>query len=164
MLRFAIVLSVFLNTSSIVFGAEIDLPTIEEFSVPRVVDRLAKKVEPDLVGKRERVPHYVDFFRDELANDSRLFAFRVTAKVGDNGRVELQGYTEFPETRAALVKFLTVLGFKVDDQLETLPAAGLGKEIFGLVTASHSICYDQPKGRQRPENDCLIGEPLYILR
>jgi cell wall-associated NlpC family hydrolase len=164
MLRFAIVLSVVLNTSSIVFGAEIDLPTVEEFSVPRVVERLAKKVEPDLVGKPERLPHYVDFFRDELANDSRLFAFHVAAKVGDKGRVELQGYTEFPETRAALVKYLTVLGFQVDDQLETLPAGNLGKEIFGLVKASHSICYDQPKGRQRPENDCLIGEPLYILR
>ena len=74
------------------------------------------------------------------------------------------GYTEFPETRAALVKFLKVLGFKVDDRMESLPAAGLGKEIFGLVQAPHSICYDQPSGRQRPENDCLIGEPLYVLR
>jgi cell wall-associated NlpC family hydrolase len=48
--------------------------------------------------------------------------------------------------------------------MEALPSASLGKKIFGLVTASHSICYDQPQGRQRPENDCLIGEPLYILR
>ena len=48
--------------------------------------------------------------------------------------------------------------------MESLPAAGLGKEIFGLVIAPHSICFDQPSGRQRPENDCLIGEPLYVLR
>jgi gamma-D-glutamyl-L-lysine dipeptidyl-peptidase len=59
---------------------------------------------------------------------------------------------------------LKVLGFKVDDRMESLPAAGLGKEIFGFVKAPHSICFDQPSGRQRPENDCLIGEPLYLLR
>src|SRR5262249_48378737 len=161
MIRFAIVLSVILNSSSIAFGAEVNLPTAEEFSVPRVVERLAKKVEPDLVGKPERLPHYVDFFRGELANDSRLCGFRGTSEVVSDGRVKLQGYTEFPETRAALVKFLTVLGFKVDDRMEALPSAALGKEIFGLVKAPHSICYDQPQGRQRPENDCLIGEPLY---
>jgi cell wall-associated NlpC family hydrolase len=117
-----------------------------------------------LAGKPERLAHYVDFFRSELSNDNRLCAFHVTAKSLDSKHVELLGYTEFPETRSALVKFLKVLGFKVDDQMESLPAAGLGNEIFGLLTAAHSICFDQPSGRQRPENDCLIGEPLYVLR
>jgi cell wall-associated NlpC family hydrolase len=143
---------------------ELNLPTLEEFSVPKVVERLARRVEPDLAGKPERVTHYVEFFRSELANDSRLCAFHVTARVVDGNEVELQGYTEFPETREALAKYLNVLGFKVNDRMESLPADSLGKEIFGLVQAPHSICYDQSTGKQRPENDCLIGEPLYVLR
>jgi cell wall-associated NlpC family hydrolase len=164
MIRFWLVLTLALASRYIAFGDDVDLPTAEEFSVPRVVERLARRVEPELAGKPERLPHYVDFFRSELGNDARLCAFHVTAKSLDGDHVELLGYTEFPETRSTLVKFLKVLGFKVDDQMESLPAAGLGKEIFGLLKAPHSICFDQPNGRQRPENDCLIGEPLYALR
>ena len=143
---------------------EVVLPTTDDFSVPRVIERLARRIEPDLAGKAERLPQYVDFFRSELGNDSRLFAFNVVAKQGVDGRVALHGFTEFPETRTGLKKYLTALGFKVDDRMETLPSADLGKETFGLVKAPHSICYDRPSGRQRPENDCLVGEPLYLLR
>ena len=164
MSRFWFTLVFVLGTHYVALGEELNLPTAEEFSVPKVVERLARRVEPELAGKAERVPHYVEFFRSELANDSRLCAFHVAANLVDGNSVELLGYTEFPETRAALVKYLKVLGFNVDDRLESLPAAGLGKEIFGLVQVPHSICYDQPNGRQRPENDCLIGEPLYVLR
>jgi cell wall-associated NlpC family hydrolase len=164
MIRFWLALTSVLAGSYFASAEDINLPTAEEFSVPKVVERLARRAEPDLAGKPGRLSQYVDFFRSELGNDSRLCAFHVTAKLGDNGRVELRGYTEFPETRATLTKFLTELGFTVDDRMETLPAAGLGKEIFGLVKVPHSICFDQPSGRQRPENDCLIGEPLYVLR
>jgi gamma-D-glutamyl-L-lysine dipeptidyl-peptidase len=164
MIRFWLVLSLVLAGAYIAFADDVDLPTAEEFSVPKVVERLARRIEPGLAGKPDRLPQYVDFFRSELGNDSRLCAFHVTAKVVDGDRVELRGYTEFPETRSTLVKFLKVLGFKVDDRMEALPDAELGKEIFGLVKSPHSICYDVPSGRQRPENDCLIGEPLYLLR
>src|SRR5215211_4653940 len=133
MIRFWLVLTFILTSRYAAFGDDLDLPTAEEFSVPKVVERLARRIEPELAGKPERLPHYVDFFRSELANDSRLCAFHVTTKVQDDGIVELKGYTEFQETRAALAKFLNVLGFKVDDRMESLPAAALGKEIFGLV-------------------------------
>ncbi len=143
---------------------EVVLPTEQDFTIAKVLDRLAHRIEPDRVGKPERVSQYVDFFRSELANDSRLFAFDVSSKARGDGRIELSGYVEFPETRAALIKFLAILGLAVDDRLETLPAAELGKQIFGLVKSPHSVCYDRPSGRQRPENDCLVGEPLYLLR
>src|SRR5204862_4491914 len=113
MIRFGLVLTLLLARPCVAFGDDVDLPTAEEFSVPRVVERLARRVEPDLAGKPERLAHYVDFFRSELGNDSRLCAFRVTAKSLDSKHVELLGYTEFPESRSALVKFLKVLGFNV---------------------------------------------------
>lgn len=164
MVRFWSLLMMVVASPHFAHADEVDLPKAEEFSVSNVLERLARRIEPGLKGKPDRLPQYVDFFRSELGNDSRLFAFNVASKTGGDGRVELRGYVEFRETRTALAKFLTVLGFKVDDRLEALPAEGFGKEIFGLVKAPHSVCYDRPSGLQRPENDCLVGEPLYLLR
>jgi hypothetical protein len=131
------------------------------------MERLARKIEPELAGQPERLPQYINFFSRELANDSRICAFQVTAKTPD-GRdkmsTQLRGYVEFPETRAALRGYLTALGFKVDDRLEALPAAGLGKQIFGFVTATHSYSFDSPSGQRTQENDCLLAEPLLLLR
>jgi gamma-D-glutamyl-L-lysine dipeptidyl-peptidase len=143
---------------------EVDLPTVEEFSLSKVIARLARRIEPDLVGKPDRITQYVDFFRSELGNDRRLFAFDVSARRIDRRKFELSGYVEFPETRTGIAKFLGVLGFEVDNHIEVLPAASLGKTVFGLVKSPHSICYDRPRGRRRPENDCLMGEPLFLLR
>ncbi|HEX5470937.1 MAG TPA: C40 family peptidase [Lacipirellulaceae bacterium] len=154
-----------LATPYIARGADqVALPTEEDFSISHVLERLARRVEPELAGKPERVQQYVDFFHSEIGNDSRLFAFHVTATAHGGDRVELHGYIEFPESRSALVKFLSILGFTVEDRLESLPAANLGHQIFGFVKVPHSVCYDRPDGRMRPENTCLIGEPLYLLR
>ncbi|MEX0643585.1 MAG: C40 family peptidase [Pirellulales bacterium] len=131
---------------------------------PLDLKHLARKIEPDLVGKPDRLHQYVNFFSRELGNDSRICAFDVTAKPYGEHHVELQGFVEFPETREALSAFLKTLGFKIDDRLEELPARGLGKEIFGLVKASHSYSFDRPSGRRKQENDCLLGEPLLLLR
>lgn len=131
---------------------------------PGDMTRLARKIEPDLVGKPERLPQYVNFFSRELANDSRICAFDVTTKAGSDKQVELTGFVEFPETRSALNKFFKALGFNVTDNLESLPSKTLGKEIFGFVTAPHSYCFDRPTGRRKQENDCLLAEPLLLLR
>lgn len=127
--------------------------------------RLARQLEPDLVGRAERLPQYIDFFRLKLGNDTRLFAFDVTAQATDEGRVQLRGYVEFPETRNAVVTFLSHLGFDdIDDQLATLPAESLGKKAFGLVKTTHSLSYDRPREPRSVVTDCLLGEPLFLLR
>ena len=127
--------------------------------------RLARQIEPKLVGRVERLQHYVEFFRLKLGNDTRLFAFDVAAEVADDGRVLLRGYVEFPETRQALASYLEYLGFdKVDNQLATLPDANLGKKAFGLIKTRHSLSYDRPTEPRSVETDCLLGEPLYLLR
>jgi hypothetical protein len=128
------------------------------------MQRLARRIEPDLSGKPERLAQYVHFFSKELANDSRICAFDVKAEAADGKKVRLTGFVEFPETRSALKGFLISLGFEVDDQLESLPQKSLGQEIFGIVKASHSYCFDKPSGRRKQENDCLLGEPLLLLR
>jgi gamma-D-glutamyl-L-lysine dipeptidyl-peptidase len=131
---------------------------------PLPMERLASRIEPDLAGRPERLEQYVNFFRRELVSDSRLIAFDVVAKAGDDGRAELTGYVEFPETRQSLVRFLEALKFNVDDQLETLPSESLGERRFGIVKTPHSLSYDRPRGRRAAVTDYLVGEPLYLLR
>jgi len=130
----------------------------------RVLERLARQMEPDLEGKPERLSQYVDLYRRELANDSRLFAFDVDTKLNNRGVVELTGFVEFSQVRDGLAGFLRVLGFTVEDQLQLLPDESLGESAFGLVKTANTLSYDRPSGRQSVETDCLLGEPLFLLR
>lgn len=130
--------------------------------------RLARQIEPDLHGRPERLAQYIDFFGAQLGNDPRLFAYRVDARHDsqhdDQRGVTLSGYVEFPETRRGLEQFLRVLGFDVrENHIETLPSDRLGSKIFGLVKTTHTLSYDRPDG-QEVVTDCLLGEPLYLLR
>ena len=131
---------------------------------PGDMKRLARKIEPDLVGKPERLPQYINFFSRELSNDSRICVFDVSAEAAQGKKVELHGFVEFPETRSSLNKFLKLLGFEVADKMESLPSEKLGEEIFGLVVVPHTYCFDHPTGRRKQENDCLLGEPMLLLR
>ena len=94
---------------------------------PADMRRVARKIEPELEGRPERLSQYINFFSRELGNDSRICAFDVTAEAVEGKNVRLNGYVEFPETHESLVAYLEILGFKVDDQLQKLPAAALGK-------------------------------------
>ena len=131
---------------------------------PQSLKRIARKIEPDLKGLPDRLQQYVDFFRREVCNDSRLVAFDVTATAEPDSKVALTGFVEFPETRTSLEKFLGHLGFQIDNQLETLPAANLGERSLGFLKTSHCLSYDHARGRRGVVSDCLLAEPLFLLR
>jgi hypothetical protein len=131
---------------------------------PLPMERVARRIEPDLKGRPERVQQYVDFFRRELVSDSRLFAFDVVADAAGDHNVTLTGYVEFPETHTSLLNLFKTLGFEVDDKIESLPSKKLGDTQFGIVKTAHSLSYDRPSGRRGVVTDCLIGEPVYLLR
>jgi hypothetical protein len=131
---------------------------------PMPMERVARRIEPDLKGRPERVQQYVDFFRRELVSDSRLFAFDVVAEATGDHDVTLNGYVEFPETHKSLLNLFKTLGFEVDDKIESLPSKKLGDTKFGIVETAHSLSYDRPSGRRGVVTDCLIGEPVYLLR
>ncbi len=145
-------------------GAPANSPPTAEPVKPDDMTNVARRIEPGLAGKPERLPQYIDFFSRELGNDSRLCAFDVLAEVKNGQQVRLTGFVEFPETRNALKEFLAALGFNVDDRLESLPADSLGEKRFGLAAEPHTYVFDRPNGKRKQENDLLIGEPLLLLR
>lgn len=164
MLRLTFVITVLLSLATAGRGQEVSVAKESPPIGPLPMERVARRIEPELAGRTERLQQYVDFFRRELVNDTRLIAFDVVAEAkGERGAV-LRGYVEFPETRQAVVNLLSVLGFEVDDQLESLPAKSLGEKRYGVVKSSHTLSYDRPQGRRGVVTDCLIGEPVYLLR
>ena len=128
-------------------------------------ERIIGKIEPELVGRPERLSLYIQLFQRELINDSRLFPFHVETEWMEEGRVVLTGFVGYKENRTALVKLMHYLGFqRVDDRIEILPSKKLGRQQFGFVRASHSLSLDRPTGRQEVLTDCLLGAPLYLLK
>ena len=133
---------------------------------PRALsDRILREIEPELVGRPERLPQYLQRFQRAVVRDPRLFAFEAHARWSEDHGVRLTGFYEFVEHRRTLLELLHVLGLtKVENGLEALPSAELGTRKFGLLRNTHSFSYDRPEGDREVVTDCLLGEPLYLLR
>jgi hypothetical protein len=130
---------------------------------PGKVKRLAARAESDLAGRPERLRQYIDLYRT-TQNDTRLFAFNVTAESAGDGAVVLRGYVEYPESRHGVAEYLRTLGFgQIKNEVELLPSAALGSEPFGVVASPHALCYDNPRHTE-VVTDLLEGEPLFLLR
>ncbi len=132
---------------------------------PLLGEQLLREFEPDLRGRPDKLPTYLQQFRRAVIRDPRLFAFEVQAEWLDERTVRLTGCVEFAKHRAALLELLQELGFAhVDDRLESLPSTQLGTQRFGFIRVSHTFAYDRPTGERSVENDCLLGEPVALLR
>jgi gamma-D-glutamyl-L-lysine dipeptidyl-peptidase len=164
MLRMICVMAIAVAWVGDVFGQAVSVTAESQPIGTQPMERVAQKIEPKLIGQPDRLPLYVDFFRRELVNDARLFAFDVAAQHDGGRRVVLTGYVEFPETHRSLVDYLQSLNFEVEDRLEMLPAESLGEKRFGFVKSTNSLSYDRPSGRRGVVTDCLLGEPVYLLR
>ena len=128
-------------------------------------ERFIKIVEPEGTGRPDRLPQYIEFFKREMIDDVRVFAFDVQVEPHANGQVVVKGFAEFEETCVALIKFLRCLGFdQVDDQTEVLPSEDLGPRQFGFVKAAHSLSFDRSSAESEVVSDCLLGSPLYLLK
>lgn len=161
--RFSLFVLIF-SIMPIADATETGSPPTAEPVKPGEMSQVARRIEPDLAGKPERLAQYIQYFSRELGNDSRLCAFRVAADVVQGREVRLIGYVEFPETRNSLKAFLAALGFHADDRIDLLPAESLGEKRFGLVAEPHTYVFDRPSGKRKQENELLIGEPLLLLR
>ena len=123
--------------------------------------RLAKRTEPSLRGSSERLDAYVRFYRHELANDPRLFAFDVAATSQGDG-VVIEGVVEFEEHRRSVAQLLVALGFtNVDNRIHKLPSAETPKG--GVIRVPRVFSYAQPEKGAAVVTECLWGEPVFFL-
>jgi len=140
-------------------------PTPTGLTEQAYFQRLVEKIEPGHLGTPERIEVYLQFFRREMVNDTRLFAFDVQASWTPGRILRLSGYVEFEENRATLETFLHDLGFDlIDNQIQILPASELGKKSYGLIRTTHALCRAQPAADAEVVTDSLLGDPVFLLR
>ncbi len=126
--------------------------------------QLAQRVTDGQPAQPSRLAHYLRCFQDATFQDSRIFAFQVTALPQGQQSVRLTGYIEFAEIQSALSAYLQLLGFtNVDDQTVLLPSPQLGTGRYGFVQTSHTLVLTQPDPHAETATDALLGEPLQLL-
>ncbi|MHB8902485.1 MAG: C40 family peptidase [Thermoguttaceae bacterium] len=148
-----------------VIGAEKPVqPAGSTSAEQRYFETAVRTVEPALADSADRLAVYLQLFRRELVNDTRLFPCQVDVQLSGDS-LTLTGLVEFDENRTALENLFQYLGFgQVDNRVEVLPSRALGEKRFGLVRAGHSFSYDQPAGDREVLTDCLLGTGLFLLK
>jgi hypothetical protein len=131
-----------------------------------IFERIILQAQPDLKGTPDRLPQYLSLFQKAALNDSRMMAFDARAEWdADRGAVILSGLIEYQEQRSGLIAFLGVLGFdSVDDQTELMPAASLGEQRFGVVTAKSAFLYRRPDSASETITQSRLGDPVFLLQ
>ncbi len=129
-------------------------------------ERIITPIEPDLVGKPDRLSQYIQHFQRAALNDARLIAFDVQANWDPKaGAVLLTGFVEYQEHQEALQTYLGLLGFEsVDDQTELMPAEALGELRFGVVRAEGSFLFKRPDAESESLTQLRRGDPVFLLR
>jgi cell wall-associated NlpC family hydrolase len=131
----------------------------------RFYERVIRKVEPSGIGDPAKLPQYVELFKREFVEDTRTFAFNVTATAADGGAVATSGWVEFDEHRNAMGQFLGHLGFKdVKNELQTLPDPALGDEAYAVVGDAPVFVYDKPAAPRETLTEALPGDGLFLLK
>ena len=129
-------------------------------------ERIAKTVQPDLVGSPDKLANYLAQFEHQALNDRRMIAFDVQAQ-WDAAReaVVLTGFIEYEEHRRALTEYFNVLGFSnVDLQLTRMPSTELGDAPFAEVSGPFAFVYASPDDRSEALTQMKQGDTLFLLR
>jgi gamma-D-glutamyl-L-lysine dipeptidyl-peptidase len=141
----------------------IDMSGTFEERARNYYEGLAKRAEPSGHADVNRVPAYLAFLRREIVHDPKMTAFSASGEVRD-GKAVVTGYSEFVELSNSVTRFLEALGFVVDNQIEILPAKGLGDHAYGLVHASRSFIYSAPDLPRETLTEATMGETVFLLK
>ncbi len=129
-------------------------------------ENVISKIEPDLLGHKDRLDLYIGLYKREMINDTNLFATSLKAEWDEQEeKVRLSGYVNYNENHNGLLRLFHHLGFEeVIDEVEVLPSANLGEQKFGIVTAATAFTYGAPEPPRESLTEALMGDPVYLLR
>jgi len=101
----------------------------------------------------------IEQVRKQHAPDKRTAIFEVA--LSETG--VLSGKTNLPEARTALLEKFKIAKISLTDSLQTLPAASLGAETFGVVRLSVVNVRSTPAQSGELATQALLGMPLRVL-
>lgn len=129
-------------------------------------ERLISGVEPDLIGKPDRLALYIRLFEREMVQDTRTFATNVSARWDEaTETVHLEGYVNWEENKNSLNDLFSNLAFeKIQNDVEVLPSEGLGERLYAIVSAPHVFSFSQPAEPRERVTNALLGDHVYLLK
>lgn len=129
-------------------------------------ERLISGVEPDLIGKPDRLAVYTRLFEREMVQDTRTFATNVTARWDEaTETVHLEGYVNWEENKTSLENLFSNLAFeKIQNDVEVLPSADLGEKLYAIVSAPHVFSFASPVEPRERVTNALLGDHVYLLK
>ncbi len=101
----------------------------------------------------------IEEVRRQYAPDRRVAIFQVEA----DAQGTLSGKTNLPEAKMALLEKLKNKGTPYTDSIQSLPAAVLGEQTYGVVTISVANIRSQPRDAAELATQALLGMPLHVL-
>lgn len=97
--------------------------------------------------------------KNKYAPDKRVALFEVQ---WENGT--LTGQTDQPDAHKEFLVWLNKKNILFKDEIDLLPEAGLGNQIYALVTISVANIRSEPRHSAELATQALMGTPLKVLR
>ena len=131
----------------------------------RMYEQIIRKIEPDGVGRRDRIAQYLELFKREFVKEPREFAVDLHADVASDSPA-VSGYLEFAEQQRALDDLFRHLNLQVSNKTELLPSQELQPIAFAIISAPRCFIYDRAATGERSESltECLAGEAIFLLK
>lgn len=109
------------------------------------------------------VENYVEQVKNTFIPDSRVDEFDISVEAASSS-VTLTGETTNSEAKKALLDSLSHIDIEVVDNIEVLPTAELGEEVYALVNNSVSNLRSTPRHSAQLTTQALLGMPLQVLK
>lgn len=99
----------------------------------------------------------------QYAPDKRVALFQISVRA-ENGNFILEGLTNLPQAKEALLTQLSKLKINYTDAIELLPAKKLGEKIFGVVNLSVANIRTKPDHPEELATQSLLGTVVNVLQ
>ncbi|AXA36283.1 hypothetical protein BRCON_1506 [Candidatus Sumerlaea chitinivorans] len=127
---------------------------------------LLKRIEPEGVGKPDRLALYIERFADIVIFDRRLAVFHVetTSAQQNPMAISLRGEVTEKRYKRGIEQILSGLGFEiVRNEIVVLPTMPEPQR-YAVATTTAASLRREPRGDAEQVNSVALGGPLRLLR
>lgn len=125
------------------------------------------RLEPSGQAAPERLPVYIERYREAVVFDKRLAVFDVHAQLVNESRreIDLVGEVSLGNYRSGLEDALTALGFTVrSNHIAVLPDPALAPLTYAVSTTATASMRREPRDDAEQVHTIVLGWPLRLLR
>lgn len=124
-----------------------------------------KTLRGDKKAALNKLQWYAMNLHDSMVLDKNMFVFQLKPQYDAKKKeVVLNGMVEHPYHKVIAKNIFTRMGFKVNDQIEQLPAKDLGTQLYAVQLSSTAYVYDAPDVKAEQMTQGLYGDYYFLLK